>query len=212
MSQKSYRRLTRALFLLLFLLFLLLYLLLQGKSGGRPGGGSGSNWMERTLPLGDIQVSDVRSGGFIVDEFPIPASSLMGSEDFNENIIAVTTTLHNEGDVAVDITPSIYGSRKAEDANANPGLCCGFYTYSGEADPAGGDYAAYLSGGGWTVTPHSEKALELRVREAAFSIPPGELRHIVLLFWVDEEQLPTLTDLERNSYSVTIKLTSRASA
>lgn len=210
MSQKSYRRLTRILFLLLFLLFLLLYLLLQGKSGGRPGGHGGPNWIERTLPLGDVQVSDVRSGGFIVDEFPIPASTLLKNGDFNENVIAVSTSVYNEGEVAVTVTPSIYGTQKAENANANPGLHCGFYTYSGDTDPAGGDFVALLSAADWSVVPRQEKALELHVKgEAALTLEPGETRHAVLFFWVDANAVPTLTDQERNEYSVTVKLTSR---
>lgn len=210
MSQKSYRRLTRFLFLLLFLLFLLLYLLLQGKSGGRPGGHGGPNWIERTLPLGDVRVSDVRSGGFIVDDFPLPASTSLDSGDFNENVIAVSTSIYNEGETAVTVTPSIYGTRKAENANANPGLHCAFYTYSGDTDPAGGDFAAFLSNSDWSVTPHQEKALELHVRgEAAFTLEPGETRRVILFFWADAAKVPTLTDQERGEYSVTVKLTSR---
>lgn len=213
MSQKSYRRLTRILFLFLFLLFLLLYLLLQGKSGGRPGGHGGPNWIERTLPLGDVQVSDVRSGGFIVDEFPLPASTSLGDEDFNENVISVSTSVYNEGEVTVTVTPSIYGTQKAENANANPGLHCGFYTYSGDIDPASGDYASFLSKSDWSVTPRHEKALELHIKdEPAFALAPGETRHVVLFFWADTDVVPTLTDQERNEYSVTVKLTSREQA
>lgn len=213
MSQKSYRRLTRILFLLLFLLFLLLYLLLQGKSGGRPGGHGGPNWIERTLPLGDVQVSDVRSGGFIVDEFPIPASTSLGDEAFNENVISVSTSVYNEGELPVTVTPSVYGTQKAENADANPGLHCGFYTYSGETDPAGGDFAALLSGVDWSAAPRHEKALELHIKgEAAFTLEPGETRRIVLFFWADADVVPTLTDQERNEYSVTVKLTSREQA
>lgn len=211
MTQRSYRRLTRILFLVLFLFFLLLFLLLQGKSSGRVGGQSGPNWIERTLPLGDVLVSEVRSGGFIVDEFPIPASTTLDSEDFNENIIVVTTSVYNTGTETVDVTPSIYGTKKVEGTELNPGLNCGFYHYSGDTDPANADIAAFLTGSGWNAILRGEKDLSLHVKDsAAFSLAPGETRHLVLFFWVDESRVPTLTDMERSAYSITVKLTSRA--
>lgn len=213
MSQRNYRKLTRFLFLLLFLLFFLLYLLLRGQTGGRPTGGTGrEQWEERHLTLGQIQVSEIRSGGFIVDQFPLPASTVVGDGDFDENVIICATSVHNEVPVTVTVTPSIYGSQTTESGTPNPGLCGGFYSYGDTADPGSEGYAALLSGPDWTTIPHGEKALELHIKgSAAFSLEPGETRQIVLFFWTDGAEVPTLTDRERLEYSVTVKLTSRAS-
>lgn len=213
MSQRSYRRLTRFLFFFLFLVFFLLYLLLSGRPQYSTQTGGGSGWNERHLTLGDIRVSEVRSSGFIVDEFPIPASTRVGDEDFNENVILCSTSVHNEGEVAVEVTVSIHGSKKNDSGIPNPGLCCGFYHYPGQGEDPGEDFAALLGATPWVKTPHGEKNLALYVRDGStFRLAPGETRHISLFFWVDADEVPTLTNIERDDYSITVKLTSRSTA
>lgn len=215
MSQKTYRRLTRFLFLLLFLLFFLLYLLLSGQPGHRRrgGGGGAGGWEERRLTLGDVQVSEIRSGGFLVQEFPEIESTSVSAGDFPQKLTLCATSVHNEGESAVNVSLAVSGTVHSPDAPVNPGLCCAVYHYAGDADPAGGDYAALLSDGSWTALPHDRQNLELwisRLRPMVFQLQPGETRRLVLLFWVDEAVLPTVTELDRNAYSVTVKLTSRA--
>ncbi len=210
MSQRNYRRLTRGLFLFLFLVFFLLYLLLSGRPEHSTRTGSGSHWKERHLTLGEVRVSEIRSGGFIVNEFPIPGATRMGDADFNENVLRCSTSVYNEGEVAVEVTASIYGTKKNDVAILNPGLCCGFYHRDGAEEAADEDFAALLSSPRWEKTPRSEKNLELYIQDSSsFRLEPGETRSLSLLFWVDADHVPTLTNLEREGYSVTVKLTSR---
>lgn len=211
MSQRSYRRLTRFLFFLLALFFSLLYLLMRSSSMNGPTQTDGPQWRERRLTLGEIRVSAVRSGGFLVDSFPIPASTVPEAEDFDKNVIRCSTTVYNEGAEPVDVTVSIYGTRTGADGETNPGLHCAFYSSPGDDDPAAPELSALLSQPGWTEAPHAENALALHTRKGSpIRLEPGERRGIALFFWTDGGTLPTLTDAVRNGYSVTVKLTSRA--
>lgn len=211
MSQKNYRRLTRVLFLLLAVFFFLLYLLMGSSSVNGPNRTGAPQWRERRLELGEVRVSPVRSGGFLVDSFPIPASTVPSAADFDENVIRCSTTVYNEGTEPVDVTASVYGTRTGDDGEANPGLHCSFYSYQGDEDPAGSGLAVLLAQPGWTEAPHGETALALHTRDdGPIRLEPGERRSIVLFFWTDAETEPALTDAVRSGYSVTVKLTSRA--
>lgn len=212
MSQKTYRRLTRFLFAFLFLVFVLLYLLLShGYDRASPTGG-GSGWRLRRLELGDVPVSDERSGGFIVDEFPFPASTHPGAAEFDKRLVLCRTAVVNQGEVAVDVALKIYGTRLDGEETPPAGLNCGAYHYSGEADPVGEDYMAFLDRA--QAAPPDAQALVLwqEAGGGAFRLEAGASRELVLFFWVDDGTVSTLTDLARERYSVTVKLTSRAAA
>lgn len=216
MTQKTYRRVTRFLFCFLFLVFFLLYLLLSqryDRAGVNRGGGG---WRNRSLALGAVTVSEVRSGGFILDEFPFPGPTAPEKDDFLKNVLVCRAELINEGGGPVDVTVGIHGTALAEGGgDANPGLCGGFYYYEGETDPIGGDYASLLSdpGAGLKVYDRGERNMELYLAEGAyptrFRMEPGGARTLVLFFWVDEDEMDFITDLDREGYSVTVKLTSR---
>ena len=210
MSQKTYRRLTRFLFLFLFLVFLLLYLLLSRRYDRASANGGGYGWRNRNLALGDVKISDVRSGGFIVDEFPFGQSTSPAAEDFDRQVAVCRTHIVNEGEVAVNVGMSIHGTRLGEGDAPLYGLNCGAYTYAGEDDPAGADYAAFLTRTSALPPDGQRLTLWQEPDGGTMRIPAGESRSLVLFVWVDEAEVPTLTDLDRERYSVTVKLTSRA--
>lgn len=210
MTQKGYRRLTRFLFTFLFLVFVLLYLLLSQSHDRGSATGGGMGWKSRSLSLGDVAVSETRSGGFIVDEFPFPASTHLGAEDFSRQVLVCRTGVENQGEGAVTVSLSIHGTRLDTEDTAPEGLNCGVYHYSGVADPVGADYPAFLDR--VQALPPDAQRLTLwqEPDSGRFTLEPGERRELVLFFWVDDGAVPTLTDLDRERYSVTAKLTSRA--
>lgn len=211
MTQKQYRRLTRGLFFFLLLVFFLLYLLLshQYDRAGPSGGGSG--WRNRRLALEPIQVSEVRSSGFIVDEFPFSASTTPTDQDFDQNLLVCAAQVTNTGTVRVNVDVSIHGTDLKDGSPPPQGLCCGFYHHGGE-DPYQGDYAAFFAPPAAQALGEPRLTLWLQEGDSprSFSLAPGETRYLTLCFWVDQDVLPTLTDLDRESYSVTVKLTSRS--
>lgn len=210
MSQKRYRKLTRFLFVFLFLVFLLLYLLLSRRYDHAGPNGGGTGWRNRSLSLGDVKVSDVRSGGFIVDEFPFSDVTAPGAADFSDRVLVCRTHVQNEGDVAVNVALSIHGTRLGEGETPPAGLCGGVYHYAGETDPVGADYAAFLTQA-QAVDPDPQRFSLWREDDAyPIRLEAGESRTLVLFFWVDSRSVPTLTDLDRDHYSVTVKLTSRS--
>lgn len=212
MTQRGYRRLTHFLFIFLFVVFFLLYLLLsQRKSASLAGGG----WGNLEKNLGQVELSEIRSGGFIVDRFPLDAAINLSDVDFDENVLTCRATLHNEGVELIKVAMDIYGTVLVNVSNTNPGLCASYYYYSGGTDPLAPDYAAFLAdpGSRFHVYPPEEKHIELRANRldypTEFMLEPDETKHLVLLFWVDEAAHPLVTDQDRANYSVTVKFTAR---
>lgn len=211
MTQKQYRRLTRGLFLFLFLVFFLLYLLLSHSYDHASANGGGTGWRNRKLALEPIQVSEIRSSGFIVDEFPFSGSTDPAAEDFHKRLLVCNAQVTNSGTAAVNVGVSIHGTDLKDGSPPPEGLCCGFYHYGGE-DPVGEDYAAFLSAPATErlTEPRLSLWLQERLYPQSFRLEVGETRYLTLFFWVDQSVVPTLTDLDQESYSVTVKLTSRA--
>lgn len=214
MTQKQYRRLTHFLFFFLFLVFFLLYLLLSRRYDHASATGGGTGWRDRRLALGTVTISDVRSGGFIVDEFPIPAPTTPEAEDFDRQVLVCRAKLYNEGETAINVSAGIYGTALGQKSDDDEGLCCAVYHDTGD-DPVSPDYGAFLADGanGFQVSARSEKNLVLYEARSTyplqFTMDPGETRYLTLIFWVDENVRPAVTDLDRDAYSVTVKLTSR---
>ncbi|MEG1720345.1 MAG: hypothetical protein RR281_01425 [Pseudoflavonifractor sp.] len=215
MTHKAYRYLTHALFIFLAILFVLLYLLINfnEKASRTP---SAHGWDKLSRNLGTVTVSDVRSGGFILGELPIPASTTLDAEDFDSNVITCRALVKNEGEVTVKVSMDVYGTDLSNGDPPPPALC-GSYRYyeSAEAAPTEG-YRSFLKGhmADFTIYHHDEKNMEIYADQAhypaVFTLAPGESRQFEFFFWADAVALPYLSDLERDAYSVTVKLTSRA--
>lgn len=209
MKPKTYRRLTHFLFAFLFVMFFLLYLLLGG-AGRMPRKGGGGGWGKLHREMGTIRLSEVRSGGFALEELPVQEPTELGGENFNENVLRCDATLYNEGEGPIQVTLSVFGTQVL--GTENRGLTGTYTDYSPEEEPfKGGDYAAWLSQVGLTRDPEgvnmtlylsggSSKTLTLEV---------GETRQLSVLFWVDAAQVESLTNLDRGEYSATVKLISR---
>lgn len=211
MTPKNYRRLTRGLFCFLFLFFLLLYLLLRGNMTAGPNGGWGDGVLVKDL--GTITLSEIRSSGFILEDFDFPASTQPDAEGFNDNVLRCHALLHNEGEETIRVILSVYGTDHKNNPSMNKGLCGGFYYYPGETDPVSGNYQAFLTDGSTPVHAETGDGMKLYIREdypQEIHIPAGESYYLDVFCWVDSGTVTFLTDEEESAYSVTVKLTSRA--
>ena len=211
MKPKTYRRVTWGLFCFLFLIFFLLYLLLRNGMGVGSNGGWGG---ELVRDLGTVTLSEVRSSGFIVDEFSFPESTQTDSAEFNQNVVASHAVVLNEGKKTIRVSVSIYGTKI--EGKSNQGLCGAFYYYKGDADPVASDYAKYLRENKTEleISSFEENNMELYVNPSKYPkeilLEPGEQIYFNLFCWVDQAVIQDFTDEQRQAYSATVKLTSRA--
>ena len=211
MKPKTYRRVTRGLFCFLFLMFFLLYLLLRNGMGIGSNGGWGGG--ELTRDLGTVALSEVRSSGFIVDEFAFPGVIRTDASAFNQNVVTAHALLLNEGQKTIRVSINIHGT-KIEGKNTQ-GLCGGFYYYKGDLDPVSGDYAKYIKENKTNIQISSfeENNMVLYVNPSKYPaeiiLNPGEQIYLTLFCWVDQAVVPSLTEEQRKAYSVTVKLVSR---
>lgn len=209
MKPKTYRRLTRFLFLFLFLMFFLLYLLMGG-AGRMPQRGGGSGWGVLHKEMGTIRLSEVRSGGFSLDELPVQDPTRPGEEDFNHNVLRCDATLHNEGEGPIQVTLSIFGTQVL--STDNQGLTGLWLDYPPGADPfSGKEYAAWLEGKTLEKSGDAGNMTLYLPRPGAttLTLEAGETRQLALLLWVDADEVDILTELDRDQYSVTAKFISR---
>lgn len=209
MKPKTYRRLTHLLFAFLFLVFLLLYLLLGGA--GIRSQGKGDGWDTLHTQMGTIELSEVRSGGFALEPLPVQTPTSPGDEEFDRNVLCCEAALHNEGTGAIQVTVSVFGTEVLEDAASNEGLTGTYLEYPPETDPFdGGKYGAWMKAASLTEDPQAKNmTLYMTGPDNRITLEAGETRQVAFLFWVDSDQVQTLTDLQREGYSATVKLISR---
>ncbi|MEG2455546.1 MAG: hypothetical protein RSC08_04755 [Oscillospiraceae bacterium] len=233
MTERNYRKLTRFLFLLLFAVFLLLYLLLGGKLGGQRDADEGFG-VHGAKKMGVVELSDVLSSGFIVDEFAFTkTTSLQKGTQFDRCLQPFEAEIKNIADVPVQVKLRISGTDISSSTITNAGLHCFLYYYSGDQDPyAAGGYRAALTAPGSPLETTSHEELDLTLTTdplqcpLQFQMDPQEELHLMLVFWVDHDEAlarsPALAhqlggmesdvvDVSFNDqYNVTVKLTSRA--
>ncbi|MEG2137220.1 MAG: hypothetical protein RRY64_01040 [Oscillospiraceae bacterium] len=230
MTQRGYRKLARGLFILLFVVFILLYFLLRGEFGANslPKG-----WgIHHAISLGTVEISDVLSSGFILDELEFKrTTSLTQGAQFSDSVVHVTAKIKNIAEVPVAVKMRVTGTNISDDRITNAGLHCFLYYFSGKDDPFPDGFQQILQASGNTMrTVEMENGLTLTTDPdhypTDFELQAGEEIQLMLSFWIDHDALlakyPNLIhqvgDLETDiingqfsrQYNVTVKLTSRA--
>lgn len=210
MKPKTYRRLTRLLFFFLFLMFVLLFFLFGGV-GRMPQRGEGGGGGILHREMGTIHLSEIRSGGFALEELPVQSPSRPGEDTFNENVMRCDATLYNESTGPIQVAVSVFGTHVLETANI--GLSGTYVDYSAQAAPfPDKDYGSWMAAR--SLQPDEQaKNMALYLPPSAthtLTLEAGETRQLTVLFWVDSDHVEALTNLDRSQYSATVRLISRS--